>query len=602
MRALRHRFHVLAGALLALTTVAALFARESAPKPAAKSAAERIRAAGDAVQEFNLQHSLGPRLRKGLPIDELPDVTLAAYAREAAFYSQLLAGLADLDERSLAEEDAVTLAVLRHVGKEAVEARQFANLAFPVTPYSSPLRTVLQAFAAQPVRTAQDRQHYLKLLGKVPAWIGTMEAGLRAQAERHIVLAAPEIPLAAGPFAAATAAPASSPFGVTAARLEGVAGKESATFLAAVAEAIAHGVNPALQSLVGYLQGDYAKAAPAGVGLGQYPGGPEAYRFLVRAHTTLDRTPQEIHDIGLAEMDRIAKALDGVRRTVGFSGSLAEFRTFLRTDERFFPKTPEEIGARLMANQERILPRVGEFFGRTPKAGSGVERLAAALEGAMTFGYYDAPQPNRPTGVYYYNGSKVEQRSMLTSAALIAHELVPGHHFQIALQQENTTLPAFRQDYFTTAFVEGWGEYASDLAQQMGMYADPYDLAGRLMMDAHLSARLVVDTGMNALGWSRERASQYLSENTLLSDAEVATETLRYACDLPGQALAYKMGMRALVDLRERARRELGAKFDIRAFHDLVLSGGSLPLDVLTRRVDRWIASVRGDSAAPPAS
>jgi uncharacterized protein (DUF885 family) len=247
-----------------------------------------------------------------------------------------------------------------------------------------------------------------------------------------------------------------------------------------------------------------------------------------------------------------------------------------------------------MAHQARILPRLGDFFGRTPRAPSGVERLAPALEGSMTFGYYDPPNPSREKGLYYYNGSQLDQRSLLTSAALVAHELVPGHHFQIAIQRENHELPAYRQDNFTTAFIEGWGEYASDLAGQMGMYADPYDLAGRLMMDAHLSARLVVDTGMNALGWTRERASQYLAENTLLSEAEVATETLRYACDLPGQALAYKMGMRKLVELRERSRTALGPRFDIRAFHDLVLEGGSLPLDVLEARVERWIAAQRG--------
>ncbi len=555
--------------------------------------AERVRAAGEMVQSYNLEHSIAPRLRLGLPIDELPDVTPAAAARDAAFFRKLLLSLRDLEDTDLGPDNADSLAVLRHLGNDAIEGERFAGLMTPVTPYSSPLRSVLQAFSLHPLKSAEDRRHYLALLDRAATWIGTFESGLREQAKRGIVLAAPEVPLAAGPFAAALQNGDASPFAVAEARLAALPAKDRHELREAVARTIDTRVNPALASLGAYLAGDYAKAAPPGVGLGQYPGGADYYRFLVKYHTTQNVDPEQIHRIGLAEMERIAEELEGVRLIVGFASTLAEFRKFLRNDARFFPASAEAIGAKLMANQQRILARVPEFFGRTPKAPSGVERLAPALEGSMTFGYYDPPNPSRDKGLYYYNGSKPGQRSMLTSAALIAHELVPGHHFQIALQQENKALPAFRQDYFTTAFVEGWGEYASDFAQRMGMYNDPYDMAGRLMMDAHLSARLVVDTGMNALGWSREKASQYLAENTLLSDAEIATETLRYACDLPGQALAYKMGMRAIVDERERARRELGDKFDLRAFHDVVLGAGAVPMDVLRQRVDRWLSATR---------
>lgn len=582
------RFAVLT--ILAVAAFGALVTRVSAAPAAPASATDRLAAAGKEIEAYDLAHSLDVRMRQGLRIEELPDITPAGAARDAAFYGQLLAKLADLDESKLAEDDAVSLAVLRHMGRDAADAERFAGLQTPVTPYSSPLRTVLQAFALHPFQSADDAHHYLAMLDQAAAWIGTFETQLREQAGRGLVLAAPEIPLAAGPFAAATQPADSSPFAVAAPRLAALAAPERAAFQKNVAAAIQERIDPALKNLTGYLEGDYAKKAPTGVGLAQYPGGADYYRALVRFHTTMDVTPEQIHQIGLDEMARIAAALDGVRQAVKFQGSLADFRKFLRSDARFFPKTAAEVGARLMANLQRIQPHVPEFFGRTPKAPAGVERLAPALEGSMTFGYYDPPNPSRDQGLYYYNGSKLEQRSLLTSAALIAHELVPGHHFQISLQQENTSLPAFRQNYFSTAFVEGWGEYASALAQEMSAYDDPYDLAGRLMMDAHLSARLVVDTGMNLLGWSRERASEYLRENTLLSDGEIATETLRYACDIPGQALAYKMGMRALVDERERARKELGAKFDIRAFHDLVLGGGAMPMDVLHGRVDRWIA------------
>jgi uncharacterized protein (DUF885 family) len=282
---------------------------------------------------------------------------------------------------------------------------------------------------------------------------------------------------------------------------------------------------------------------------------------------------------------------------VGFAGSLADFRKFLKSDSRFFAKAPEEVGERLMAAQTRILPNVPDFFLRTPKASFGVQRLEAQLEGAVTFGYYQTPTASEPKGYYKYNGSNLPERSLLFAGALISHELVPGHHFQINLQRENDALPKFRREGLYTAYTEGWGEYASDLAGQMGMYEDPYDRAGRIAMDLFLTSRLVVDTGMNFYGWPRAKAIAFMKENTLQSDAEIETETLRYSCDMPAQALAYKMGMRKLVELREKARRELGPRFDIRKFHDAVLSIGSVPLDVLEKHVEWFIAMEKKGSA-----
>jgi uncharacterized protein (DUF885 family) len=276
---------------------------------------------------------------------------------------------------------------------------------------------------------------------------------------------------------------------------------------------------------------------------------------------------------------------------MGFSGSLDDFRRHLRTAPEFFARRPQDLGERMMAADARIRPLVDRWFARRPRAEGGVERLDPALEGAMTFGYYDPPRPGRERGVYFYNGSKPESRSLLLAAPLVYHELVPGHHFQIGLQRENTELVPLRQESFATAFVEGWAEYASALAGEMGLYADPRDAAGRLMMESFIAARLVVDTGMNALGWSRERAMDYLRANTFQAEGEIATESLRYSCDIPGQALAYKMGALHIRALRERAERELGPRFDIRRFHDLVLGGGSLPLRVLEERVARWIAA-----------
>jgi uncharacterized protein (DUF885 family) len=219
-----------------------------------------------------------------------------------------------------------------------------------------------------------------------------------------------------------------------------------------------------------------------------------------------------------------------------------------------------------------------------------VKRLEAEREPGMTFGTYEPPSAAEPRGLYYFNGSKLEDRSLLTAGPLIYHELVPGHHFQIALASENTSLPPFRRELWDTAYVEGWGEYSSAVAEEMGMYADPYDLYGRLSMDMFLSVRLVVDTGMNAFGWPRVKAVQYMREHLMESDTQIASESLRYSADIPGQALAYKMGSRGFWELRKRAETALGQRFDVRRFHDCILGSGSLPLSALGRKVDAFIA------------
>ena len=243
-----------------------------------------------------------------------------------------------------------------------------------------------------------------------------------------------------------------------------------------------------------------------------------------------------------------------------------------------------------MSYVRRIEPKVDAFFLRRPKAPYGVRRLEPQLEPGQTFGYYNPPTKAEPVGIYYFNGSNLGDRSLLNAGALIYHELVPGHHFQINLAYENQLIPPFRRETADTAYTEGWGEYASALAGEMGMYEDPYDLYGRLSMEMFITLRLVVDTGMNALGWPRAKAVELMRENLMETDTQIATESLRYSCDIPGQALAYKMGALEIRRLREKARAALGPRFDIRRFHEAVLGSGSLPMTTLARHVEWFIA------------
>ena len=262
-------------------------------------------------------------------------------------------------------------------------------------------------------------------------------------------------------------------FGVDGARLEGVSEAEAKAFRSAVANMIENGIRPAVKALAADYGDEYRRVAPSTVGLSQYPGGREYYAWLVKRHTTFDVTADEVHKIGLAEVDRINGEMARVRERLNFTDTKADFHKFIRTDPRFFPKSADEIGTKLMAAMEAMEPRLDSLFLRRPKAPYGVKRLDPRLEGAMTYGYYQVPTPRDPKGYYNYNGSKLETRNLLNVRALSFHELAPGHHFQINLQTENDALPPLRRESRHTAYIEGWGEYASSLGDEAGLFSDP---------------------------------------------------------------------------------------------------------------------------------
>ena len=592
----RHGSFFAAAALALGAAVAAAGLGASAADSAERtSAAAALRKAQDSYTAFVERESLSLRTRRGLPVESLPDVSLEKAEKDAAFGRSIVQGLAGIRVADLSHEEQLSLEILRKEGRALEEGPSHWWLTFPLTPYTFQFLGVHPAFAAHPLRDRADADRYEKLLSAYAAFLRSLEAKVRAQAQRGIRIAKPELPLITGMIEPAARESAQNLLRVAPERLAALPAADRDAFTARIAARIDAEVRPAARSLVDAIGGDYAARAPDSVGLGQYPGGKDYYRYLVARTTTLDVPPEEIHRIGLAAMDRINADLEQQRVKVGFAGTLAEFRQSLKKDARFYAKTPDEVGERLMAAQNRILPRIPEIFGKQPRAAFGVKRLEPALEASITFGYYQWPTPQDAKGYYKYNGTHLDERTMLGAGTLISHELVPGHHFQINLQFENENLPPFRRDSLGyTAFVEGWGEYSSFLAGELGMYDDPWDRCGRLLFDAFLTSRLVVDTGMNLLGWSRERAMAYMRENTIQSDTEIATETLRYSSDLPSQALAYKMGMRKFVELREKARKALGASFDPRRYHDMILASGAVPMDLAEKKVDWFISEEVG--------
>lgn len=370
-------------------------------------------------------------------------------------------------------------------------------------------------------------------------------------------------------------------------------GLGSAAFLREVERRVQGSLAEAFDDFVAFLSSSsYAGKAPAMVGMSQYPEGRAIYEALVRESTTLDITPAEVHAIGLERIARIRSDMASARADAKFAGSDRDYREALDADPRWRAATAADVTKVFRTYIDRLRPRVAECFSRQPKATYDAEALPDAQAGSMSFGFYDPPKAGRPSGRYLYNARNLTQRGLFNLGTLNYHELVPGHHMHFALQVENEALHPLRANGFINAFNEGWAEYAATLAGEMGMYELPDERFGRCVMDAFLTSRLVVDTGMNALGWSLEQAREYMRENAFLSEQEVLTESVRYSCDIPAQSLAYKLGDVKFMSLRTEMAARLGPRFDIREFHDAILSEGALPLSLVESNVRKRTAAL----------
>ncbi len=410
-------------------------AREAAPA--------LIKRVAEDVWEHVLEETTYFQLQYGVEVTRLPSLSLADTLDDAAYYQGVLEQLEAIDGSGLDEESLITLAVVRWAARDVVDGSRFHWYASPVTPYVSPLNEANRVFSTFVFDDESDPNRYLDLLSQYPVLVEQIHSHLRRQAARGIVLPAPELDLVVPFLRAFVAAPEQSRFAVAQARLGALDAEASANFCREVGEAIAERVNPSLDRLIAYVDGSLRERAPSGVGPGQYEGGDEYYRYLVRSRVTLDIPPEEIHQIGLDAVARITAKMTEIREELGF-GTEAEMREFLDTDPRFYAKTPEEVRERLLAYSEGMEEVVGRYFTKRPEAVGDTQRLDPSLEGAQTYGYYEPPSATNPKGVYYFNGSSLSERSLLQAESLIYHELVPGHHFQIALQSENEELPMLR--------------------------------------------------------------------------------------------------------------------------------------------------------------
>ena len=349
--------------------------------------------------------------------------------------------------------------------------------------------------------------------------------------------------------------------------------------------AISESVVPGYQAFYDFMVEEYLTACIDSIAASDRPNGVEYYAQRVKFNKTLDLTPQEVHDIGLAEVARIRTEMEEIVKQTGFDGNFDSFLEFLRTSPQFYPKTPRDLLREASYIAKRMDAKLPSLFNTLPRLPYGVAAVPEHIAPKYTAGRYVGPPENSTQpGYYWVNTYKLDSRPLYALTALSLHEAVPGHHLQNALAREQATQPNFRRHDYISAFGEGWGLYSEWLGVEAEMYDDLYSHFGRLTYEMWRACRLVVDTGMHALGWSRSDTLRYLSENTALSIHEITTETDRYI-SWPGQALSYKMGEIKIRDLRKRAEERLGSRFDVRDFHDWVLENGSIPLDILDQLV-----------------
>jgi uncharacterized protein (DUF885 family) len=442
-----------------------------------------------------------------------------------------------------------------------------------------------------PLASTQDYRNYISRLAAFPVYAQDHIELLRAGVRQRMTLPAVTLEGAQEAIRAHLVDdPAKSVFFEPLAKFpDSVPAGDRPSLREAAKGAIVGGIVPGYRSFLTFMEEEYLPAARGSIGASALPKGREFYRHRVQRFTTLDLTPEEVHERGLLEVKRIHSEMEAAIQKTGFQGGFAAFVAFLRSEPRFYAASGEQLVKEAAYVLKRMDGQLPKLFGKLPRTPYGIREVPAYIAPRTTTAYYSPPTGDgAEAGYYYVNTYDLKSRPLYEIEALSLHEAVPGHHLQIALQQEMTGMPKFRRFAGVTAFVEGWGLYAERLGLEAGFYSEPYSDFGRLSYEMWRACRLVVDTGMHYLGWTREQAIDFMASHTALTLHNIRAEVDRYIA-WPGQALAYKTGELKIRELRSRAEHELGPKFDVREFHDVVLGSGSVPLDVLHDNVVRWI-------------
>ncbi len=584
------------GFLAVLVCLACLLCLMPPPAHAADEAA-RLHALFDREWEARLRHE--PLLATSVGRHEydalLPDESYDQLQKRRDESKQMLAELAAIDRSQLSADDQVNADMWRFQLEDRIAQFDFGTYQMPFNADSGFHSGFARLGEEMPFATVKDYDNYLQRLRAWPRLVGQEIELMRMGIRRGFTVPRETL---TGYDHTITALivddPTQSVFYKPFEKFPQTLGEADRERLRGQARSVIRdSVTAAYRTFLDFYQHEYLPHARATLGAYALPDGRAFYAQQIRHFTTLTLSPEEIHKIGLAEVERITAEMQAVIRQVGFKGDMAAFIQFLRTDPRFYPKTGDELLKDAAWIAKRIDGKLPAFFKTLPRLPYTVVPVPEHLAPKYTAGrYVEAPAGGTQPGIYWVNVYKPETRALYNLEALTLHEAVPGHHLQIARSQELANLPPFRRYSYISSFGEGWGLYSEWLGLEMGFYTDPYSNFGRLTYEMWRACRLVVDTGIHAMGWTRQQSVDYLASHTALPLNEVQTETDRYI-SWPAQALSYKLGELRIKALRHKAEQALGGGFDVREFHDVVLGSGSVPLAVLEQNVDRYIAQRR---------
>jgi uncharacterized protein (DUF885 family) len=536
--------------------------------------------------------------------DRLENTASAAFSQEyAALNRRYLETVRSIDPATLTGSDRISYDVFVRERELALAEQRFPGYLLPVDQMDSMASTLAlfgSGAAAQPFRNAADYDHFLTRSGDFIVWVDTAIASMRegmrrgiTQPRAVIVKVLPQLREIANPDPEKTVfwnAIRAMPDSISAADRERITARWR--------NDVTTRIVPAYLRLADFIEKEYAPAARTSVGWSALPDGAEWYRHQIRKQTTTDLTAEEIHALGLAEVARIRAEMEAVKKQVGFDGDLAAFFRYLQTDPKFYFTRSEDVLQGYVQLKQRIDALLPKLFSDFPKAQYEVRAVEPFRAASAAGGSYQPPSADgkRP-GIFYVNTYNLKAQPIFGMETLSLHEAAPGHHFQIAIQQELSELPRFRRFNGYVAYAEGWALYAESIGKELGLFTDPYQWYGRLSDEMLRAMRLVVDTGLHAKGWSREQAIQYMTDNSSMVASDIEAEVERYIV-WPGQALGYKVGQLRITAMRARAEAALGPRFDVRAFHSQVLRDGALPLAVLEAKIDRWVATQKALTAS----
>ena len=529
--------------------------------------------------------------------DQLPNFFAPSYRTEGiALAKDWLKKFQAVDASDLDGQTRLSYDIMVRSLRLEIEGSEFRTDLMPLNQFNN----IIAAFAqlgsgtsAQPFKTVKDYDNWLKRAGKMPELITQMQANMSEGAKIGMVppkvLMLKVLPQLEGILAKTTE---DSVFWTPIKNLPaGFSAADKKRLTEAFSALISKKLTPAITGLHSFVKDEYVPKCRDSVGMKGLPNGQAIYAYQAKSSTTTDQTPAELHAIGLAEVARIHGLIRSIMAQEKFKGSLQEFFHFMDTDKQFQFKDEKALLAAYNALRVKVDKKIPEFFAVTPKAGFEIRPIEAFRAASSAGGEYQGPSEDgtRP-GIFYVNTFDLPTRKTWDSEDLFLHEAIPGHHFQISIQQELTGIPKFRRFGGDTSYVEGWALYTETMGKELGVFTDPYMYFGGLQGELWRAIRLVVDTGLHDKGWSRDEVIKYMRDNSAVSETDAIAEAERYMA-IPGQALAYKVGQLKITELRARSSKALGKGFDIREFHDQILKDGSLPMSVLDAKIDRWIAS-----------